>query len=135
MIQVHLQCLHCRNSLMDESRKIDNHPAIVVDVSQGRRKGRLYLSSLYGSYNIGIQISCPDGKVARFFCPHCRKELKSTRICEVCGAPMVAFGFQEGGIILICSRRGCKKHLIEFEDPELELRTFYEKYSMFFKAT
>ena len=56
-----------------------------------------------------------------------------TRLCEICKAPMVSFGFKEGGIIQICSRRGCKKHLIEFEDPEVELRAFYEKYSVFFK--
>ncbi|MBI4678232.1 MAG: hypothetical protein HY748_11675 [Elusimicrobia bacterium] len=133
MIQVHVQCPVCGKSLMDEEHKVDNCPSIAVEISYGKKRGPLRLSSLYGSYNIDIKVPCPVGKISRFFCPHCKCDLKASRMCEVCKAPMVAFSFKEGGTIQICSRRGCKKHLIEFEDPELEVRTFYERYSVFFK--
>ncbi len=133
MIQLNMQCLHCRKSLMDESNKIDNCPSIAVDARYGRKKGKLYLSALYGSYNIDIRVLCPTGKIARFFCPHCKKELKTIDKCNLCGAPIVSFAFVEGGNLLICSRRGCKRHLIEFENLEQELRTFYNTYSVFCK--
>ncbi|MBI4669020.1 MAG: hypothetical protein HY747_07515 [Elusimicrobia bacterium] len=133
MIQVDLKCPHCGHSLMDEQNRIDDHPSVRVTAKFGNKKGDLRLSSLYGSYKIDISVPCPKGKVAQLFCPHCRLELKTTRICEICRAPMAAFGFKEGGTIQVCSRRGCKKHLIEFEDPEAELRLFYNKYSTFFK--
>ncbi len=133
MIQLNLKCLHCGHSLMDENNKIDNYPSIALVAGYGRKRGKLYLSSLYGSYHIDIRISCPKGKIAQFFCPHCKKELKTIDKCKLCGAPIISFAFKEGGILLICSRRGCKRHLIEFEDPEQELRAFYNTYSVFFK--
>ena len=134
MIQVNVKCPVCGKSLMDDSHKIDNCPSIAVNLVFGKKKGAMYLSSLYGSYNIDIKVPCPVGKVSKFYCPHCKEELKASRTCEVCDAPMVGFSFKEGGAIQICSRMGCKKHLVEFEDPELELRMFYENYGTFFKA-
>ncbi len=86
MIQLDIQCLHCGKSLMDESNKIDNCPAIAVDGRYGKKKGKLYLSALYGSYHIEINIPCPKGRIARFFCPHCKKELKTIDKCNLCGA-------------------------------------------------
>lgn len=133
MIQLNMQCVHCGKSLMDESNKIDNYPSIALVAGYGKKKGKLYLSSLYGSYHIDIRIPCPTGKIAQFFCPHCKKELKTIDKCNLCGAPIVSFAFVEGGALLICSRRGCKRHLVEFEDLEQELKTFYNKYSLFFK--
>lgn len=133
MIEVHLRCIHCKRSLMDEQDKIDSRPSIKVMISQGSKKGQLNLSALYGSYTVHEPFKIPKGKLARFSCPHCGKELKSGRECEKCGAPMVPLALQEGGLVQICSRRGCKKHLIEFEDPEAEIGAFYAHYSTFFK--
>ncbi|MBI5622675.1 MAG: hypothetical protein HY924_02735 [Elusimicrobia bacterium] len=134
MIEVHVKCPTCGKSLMDGKHRIDNLPSIAVEVAYAGKKGSLHLSSLYGSYHIDIEVPCPEGKVSNFFCPHCKGELKASRMCEVCEAPMVGFSLLEGGKIQICSRRGCKKHLVEFEDPEQELRMFYETYGTFFKA-
>ena len=134
MIQVHVQCPFCNHVLIDAGHRIDSRPAIKVDIASGKKKGKLYLSALYGSYHIDLNIPCPEGKLASFYCPHCREELKSTRLCEVCSAPMAFFALKEGGTLQICTRRGCKKHLIEFQDPELELRTFYDTYNTFFKG-
>ncbi len=119
---------------MDETHKIDEHPSVKVSIGYEKKKGFLYFSSLYGSYNIETDVFVPDRKVASFFCPHCQKELKSTRICELCEAPMIPMRFAEGGTVQICSRRGCKKHLIEFEDLDTEIRAFYDKYSRFLKS-
>jgi len=45
---------------------------------------------------------------------------------------MAAFKLRDGGKIQICSRRGCKKHLLEFQDPESELEAFYKSYTSSF---
>jgi ssDNA-binding Zn-finger/Zn-ribbon topoisomerase 1 len=58
----------------------------------------------------------------------------STRICEKCNAEMVLMEIEDGGNIQICSRKGCKKHLLEFEDLQTELKAFYNVYSTFFKG-
>ncbi|MFA5138022.1 MAG: hypothetical protein WC728_02225 [Elusimicrobiota bacterium] len=116
---------------MDSEAKIDSRPSIKVLVSDGKQKGRLHLSSLYGSYKVHEPFDIKKGSIASFFCPYCKKELKGHRVCEKCGAPMIPLALQEGGLVQICSRRGCKKHLIEFEDPEAEIGAFYATYSTF----
>ncbi|HEX7401796.1 MAG TPA: class I tRNA ligase family protein [candidate division Zixibacteria bacterium] len=131
MIQVNVKCPHCGKSLMEEAHKIDGYPSVKVFIEHEKKKGVLYLSSLYGSYNIETDVFVPEKKLASFICPHCQKELKSKRACEVCQAPMVPFNFVSGGIIQICSRRGCKKHLVEFEKLEGELSAFYNEYGPF----
>jgi methionyl-tRNA synthetase len=135
MIQVNVKCPHCGKSFMDDEVKIDGQPSVRLNVQWGGERGRIRLSSLYGSYKIEMQLSMPEGEIAKFFCPHCNAELTAPRICERCDAPMVSMKFIEGGTVEICSRKGCKKHLIEFEDLETELRAFYEKYSLFFKSS
>lgn len=135
MIQVNVKCPHCGKSLMDEDKKIDDRPSVKLNVQLGEKRGTLRLSSLYGSYNIDSELSVPQGEVVKFFCPHCNAELIGSRNCEECNAPMIPMRFAEGGIVQICSRRGCKKHLIEFEELDTELRAFYDKYSLFFKSS
>jgi len=134
MIHLNVKCPHCEKSLMDEKLKIDNYPSIKVKIGYKGKTGKLNLSALYGSYNINSELDVPEGEIARFFCPYCNSELKSTRTCEVCNAPMVAFKSAQGGLLQICSRHGCKKHLIEFEDLETEISVFYDEYSTFFKG-
>lgn len=133
MIRVRLKCQHCGHSLMDKKTYIDSRPSIRLLALCGKRKGPLNLSALYGSYTIESGIPVLSGRIVRAYCPHCKKELKGSRKCEKCNAAMIALAMQEGGMVQICSRRGCKKHLFEFEDPEAEIRAFYSKYSTFFK--
>jgi methionyl-tRNA synthetase len=84
---------------MEEAHKIDGYPSVKVIIEHENKKGMLYLSSLYGSYNIETDVFVPEKKLASFFCPQCQKELKSNRVCEVCQAPMVPFNFVSGGVI------------------------------------
>jgi len=134
MIKVRVKCPRCRKSLMDEEMKIDSRPSIRIVAKSGGKKGELHLSSVYGSYRLRQDFDMKKGALARFFCPHCELELEGSRRCEKCDAPMVPLALQEGGLVQICSRRGCKKHVIEFEDPEAELRAFYSAYSTFYKG-
>jgi len=134
MLHVKLKCLHCGKNLKDNDCQIDNHPSMKVMIEYKGKQGALHLSSLYGSYNVDSEMDVPVGEVARFFCPHCRSDLKSSRTCYECNAPMITFESVLGGYLRICSRRGCKKHILEFENLETELRAFYEKYSTFFKG-
>ena len=129
MIQVQVKCPKCSKTLMDTKHKIDGKPAIKIALSYAGKKGDLYLSSLYGSYAIELPFSLPKGKIAGFRCPHCHVDLKSSRKCDSCGAQMVAFEFKQGGQVQICARHGCKKHVMEFQDPQEELEAFYRAYS------
>jgi methionyl-tRNA synthetase len=114
---------------MNEAHKIDGVPCVEIIIEFNHKRGSVYLSSFYGSYTIDSELVCPPGEVPKFFCPHCNSELTSKRKCEKCDAPMVWIDFLEGyGRVQICSRRGCKHHLIEFEDIEYELRKFFEIY-------
>ncbi len=132
MVELRIKCPVCGKSLMDDSREIDGNPSICVLGEVAGRKGKIWLSSLYGSYNVEFQHDVvAEGDMTAFFCPECGEELKSTRSCELCDAPMVPFGFAEGGIVQICSRRGCKRHLVEFTDIRAELRSFVDSYFAF----
>jgi len=131
MIQVNLQCPHCRKSLMDSENKIDGYAAINVTIVYQNKYGWLRLSSLYGNFNIESEFPIPINTLTRFFCPHCGTELISNRLCDECKAPMIPFKIVEGGLVEVCSRRGCKKSLTEFENLETELKAFYNAYSSF----
>ena len=134
MIHVNLQCHYCGANLMDEAFPIDGHPSVKLTIDCRGKRGTLHLSSRYGSYNLVSEIDIPQGEIVQIFCPHCGKDMKSSRLCYECGAPMITFESVLGGYLRICSRRGCEKHIIEFENLETELRAFYEKYSTFFKG-
>lgn len=126
MISLKISCPHCGQSFMDSSRQLDEKPSVRFSIDYKGKRGALYLSSLYGSYKIDCELDIPEGDVVEFFCPNCETNLKGTRVCEVCGADMVTMMVVAGGKILICSRKGCKKHLLEFEDLNTELQMFYE---------
>jgi methionyl-tRNA synthetase len=128
MLSVAVKCPHCSKSLMNPGRKLDGAASIEVSLSYAGKRAPLYLSSLYGSYKVETELSMPVGKVAGFRCTHCRADLKSTRKCDACGSQMIAFELKAGGQVQICSRRGCKKHVLEFQDPDSELQAFYKSY-------
>ena len=113
---------------MDRSSSVDGRPSIEVAITYAGKKGRLLLSSLYGSYKLVMPFKMPKGAVAGFYCPHCGAGLKSTRKCELCGSRMAAFELKDGGKVQICARHGCKKHMLEFQNLRSELETFYRHY-------
>ena len=110
---VETSCSRCNHSLMDSEHPIDGHPSIRVNVSFGDKHGWLALSSLYGSYNVESEYEIPLDLILHVFCPHCHAELIGAAKCGECGAPMVPMIVRGGGIVQICSRRGCKGHLLD----------------------
>ena len=110
---IEVSCPRCNHSLMDESTGIDGHPSIRVTASFDRRHGWLRLSSLYGSYSILAEHEIPEGTVVGFHCPHCHAALAGPGGCPMCGAPMVALIVRGGGMVQVCSRRGCKNHMLD----------------------
>jgi transposase-like protein len=134
MIHVNLKCHHCGKNLMDQDFKIDGHPSVKVHIEYKGKWYELRLSSRYGSYGIKTDAPVQSGEIVKFGCPHCNADIMSSRLCYECKAPMVTFESELGGYLRICSRKGCKKHVIEFENLETEMRAFYEKYSTYFKG-
>jgi NADH:ubiquinone oxidoreductase subunit E len=114
-----VSCAHCNHSLMDPGYLVDGVPSIRLTVSFGNVHGWLRLSSLYGSYTIEAGNEIPMGAVVNFFCPHCHAELIGAWNCIVCDAPMVPMIVRGGGIVQICSRRGCKSHMLDLEGGDL----------------
>jgi NADH-quinone oxidoreductase subunit E len=110
---VQVSCARCNHSLMDPRHEIDGYPSIRVTVSFGQKHGWLVLSSLYGSYNAESEYEIPVDTIVNIFCPHCHAELIGAGKCGECGAPMVPMIVRGGGIVQICSRRGCKGHLLD----------------------
>ncbi len=110
---VEVSCSHCNHSLMDPEFIIDGHPAIRVTISFGNKHGWLALSSLYGSYNVESLHEIPKDTVVNIFCPHCHAQLIGGAKCAECGAPMVPMIVRGGGVVQICSRRGCKGHMLD----------------------
>ncbi|MBW2532371.1 MAG: hypothetical protein JRI55_12850, partial [Deltaproteobacteria bacterium] len=71
------------------------------------RHGWLRLSYIYGRYNVYSEHEIPTGTVIDVICPHCHAKLISDWDCPTCGAPMVQMIVRGGGMVRICSRRGC----------------------------
>jgi (2Fe-2S) ferredoxin len=117
---VEVSCPRCNHTLMDQEHLVDGHPSIRVTVSYGEEHGWLRLSSLYGSYTIESGSEIAVGTVAHFFCPHCHAELIGASNCAVCDAPMVPMIVRGGAIVQICSRRGCKSHMLDLSGSPAE---------------
>jgi NADH:ubiquinone oxidoreductase subunit E len=115
---VEVKCPYCNHSMMDSKILIDNYPTIWVTISFERQHGWLRMSSLYGSPNVKSDCTIPDDIVVNFFCPHCHSELHSDNLCSACGAPMVSFILRSGGRVQVCTRNGCKNHMLELEDTD-----------------
>ncbi len=130
LVTVELKCIHCGHSLMDNEHQVDNVASIKLYLKLLEQEGYIWLSSIYGSYNLDSTIDICEGEVAQFKCPHCFHELKSIETCVECDAPMVDFHLKEGGKVSLCSRAGCKKHSIEFEDLATAMNHFYNEYEM-----
>ena len=128
-VSISVKCPICGNSLMDKEVKVDNESSIKLNIAFDDTKGSVNLSSIYGSYNFESDVEIPDGKVVHFFCPHCDNELVKDAECSECSAPLVPLHLLEGGKITFCSRAGCKKHSIEFDELSSALKHVYEQYS------
>jgi NADH-quinone oxidoreductase subunit E len=110
---VEVFCARCNRSLMDPDHPIEGYPSVRVTISFGRKHGWLRLSSLYGSFTIESEDEIPENTVLNIFCPTCHAELAGATDCPLCGAPMVPLIVRGGGMVQICSRRGCHSHLLD----------------------
>jgi len=110
---INVSCPHCNHTLKDETFAIDGYPSIRVTIYSDHKQDWLRLSCLYGSYNFVSELDIPVGEAVNFLCPHCGVEFPSTSDCSVCGAAMVPMLVDGGGIVQICSRRGCKNHMLD----------------------
>ena len=110
---IDVSCPHCNQSFKDETFAIDGYPSLKIDVTMNHQQGWIRLSSLYGSYNVSTEFDIPEGMVVNFICPHCNSKIHSNSDCSQCGAPMIPINVDGGGIISICSRRGCSNHTLD----------------------
>jgi NADH-quinone oxidoreductase subunit E len=110
---VEVSCPRCNHSLMDKHHYIDGCPSISVTVSFNSLHGWLRLSCLYGSFSVDSEYKIPMDATVSFFCPYCHGELTSSSPCPDCDAPMVPMRVRSGGLVQICSRRGCKGHRLD----------------------
>ncbi len=117
---VEVSCSRCNHSLMDSEFLIDGHPGIKITITFGSKHGWLVLSSLYGSYKVKSMHEIPEDTIVNFFCPHCHGQLIGGTKCGECGAPMVPMIVKGGGIVQICSRKGCKGHLLDLGGTAIE---------------
>jgi len=130
-LAVNVKCPYCKKSLMEESQVIDGYPSVKVVIQHHNKRGTLYLSSIYGSYNIISEFFIPMEELVLFFCPHCDSSLLIKNLCDKCSAPMTIFELLNGGQVQVCSRRGCKKHLIEYSNLAQEISDLYNIYEVF----
>ena len=120
-----LKCPKCCKELGDTEKIIDGIPAVKFIIHSDGEEGLIWLSALYGSYEKQSTLSVPEGEISSFSCPHCKAELISSANCNLCQAPLVDLHLFEGGKVSICSRAGCTKHSIEFEDLNTAINHFF----------
>ena len=112
---VDVSCPRCNHSLMDRSHLVDGHPSIYVVGSFGRTHTSIRLSCLYGSFSVESEHEIPADELVNFFCPHCHAELSSANRCGECGAAQVPMIVRQGGVLQVCSRRGCRGHILDLD--------------------
>ena len=110
---VDVSCPRCNHSLIDREHLIDGFPAIRLTASFGKLHGWLRLSSLYGRPAAKEEHLIPEGSVVDIFCPHCHAELLGSSSCSECDAPMIAMIIKNGGVLQLCTRRGCAGHSLD----------------------
>ncbi len=124
-----VKCPHCRASLMNENILLNAKPAIELDVEYNGVRGKLDFCSNYGCFDYESDIKIDYGAIANFYCPHCKHTLATDVKCEACGAPMITFSIKSGGRVSLCSRHGCTKHYVAFQNINDAIRKFHEEFS------
>jgi NADH:ubiquinone oxidoreductase subunit E len=110
---ISVSCPCCNHNLMDTAFDIDGYPSVRVRAAFDGQHGWLRLSSLYGSRRSFTECDIPRNTVTSFFCPYCHAELLAGSDCPACEAPMVRMIVRGGGVLRICSRRGCENHMLD----------------------
>jgi NADH-quinone oxidoreductase subunit E len=116
---VKVSCSRCNHTLMDTTRLIDSYPSVRLTSTFGRNHGSVWLSSLYGSHTIESEHEIPPNALVNFFCPHCHAELTGASRCPECDSPMVPMLVGGGGMVQVCTRSGCKGHMLDLTGVNL----------------
>ncbi len=160
-MKIFLQCPYCQNSLMDSKNPIKEIPSIVLkcEIKQDGKlnKGLIRFSAYYGDFVANVPFRIKKGVIGQFFCPFCHTNLKASDECDLCQAPLTKLQIKQGGLleycieayerrlpkppsesafngmVNFCSRKGCKNHHIEFENPDADFTEFYNAYAPFMK--
>ncbi len=130
-IVLKVKCPKCGKSLMDPEHKLDNMPGIRLKIKHQQQSGLIWLSSVYGSFEVKSEIPLMDGEIYEFSCPFCKLVFSNEVKCVACSAPMNHVLLESGGKINFCSRKGCNKHSVEFEDISIALKQFYENFDQY----
>lgn len=127
-VSVHVKCPFCKKSLMDSEKQLHGYPAIKLNIQIEKTRGIIHFCSIYDCYDHECNIDLSGVEVAEFSCPHCNQLLNTAEKCDVCEASMVSFNLDMGGKVAICSRQGCKKHYVAFENLHDAVKRFYDEY-------
>jgi hypothetical protein len=128
LISLKVKCPYCEKSLMDHTLFLNAKPSIKVRLEMNGKLGTLNLCSSYGCFDKHSSMELINGEIAVLSCTHCKQELKGSHSCNLCGAPIVDFSLDKGGKVHFCSRIGCEKHYVSFEDIYTTLSSFYHEY-------
>ena len=128
-ISLKVRCPFCNKSLMDYTQYLNAKPSIRLNIAHGGREGVINLCSTYGCYDKICNIELIDNEIAVLSCPFCKAVLNSSVKCDLCEAPIVDIKLDKGGKVHVCSRIGCKKHFVSFEDIYDTLTDFYKEYN------
>jgi len=128
LISLKVKCPHCGKSLMDHTLFLNAKPSIKVRIDHQGKQGMLNLCSTFNCLDKQSSIELTKGEIAGLSCMHCKKDLKGMQVCNLCGAPIVDFDLDKGGTVHVCSRIGCEKHYVSFEDIYSTLTSFYHEY-------
>jgi len=110
-----ISCPTCEKSLMDPDYRIDGHPSVKFDILFKGKKSWLRLSSLYGSHAIAMEHQIPQNELFSFYCPQCFNEIPTFSNCPECSSSMAALFIREGCTWEICTRSGCKGHILNLD--------------------
>jgi hypothetical protein len=103
---------------MTPERRIDGLEAIRIKAKALDSTGDIFLSQVYGSYKKEFRdAKNVKGSIIEGLCPHCDTPFPIHQMCE-CDAPLFCLSLHGGGLINICSRNGCRRHSLEFENAD-----------------
>lgn len=126
VIILKVKCPHCGQSFMDDKHLIDDHPSTKLALLFGKKKGNIWFSSVYGSFHYDSETPLTEDEIGEFYCPHCEEHLTSEETCSICHSHMVDMKLEIGGKFGFCSRFGCKKRNVAFDDLTAALEHFNE---------
>jgi hypothetical protein len=113
---------------MDHTLFLNAKPSIKLRIDLRDKHGILNLCSTYGCFAKQSTVDLEKDEIAVLSCPNCKKDLKGLHVCNLCGAPILDFNLDKGGMVHFCSRIGCEKHFVSFEDIYETLTSFYQEY-------